>query len=298
MKIIKRKLSDLEFDSHHVYFAGPWVGEFGWEIARWQNGLRRLFLEHPDHYKIAMSSLGQHPLYDEADEFWILPEDLEKELEQNGVYRETARVWFFRAEGKVKRRVRQKQRDLNQLIEDELNEMDPNHVWKKPKWIKDPRHRKLTVKDDRWSREMEKPYFCVSYRHRTINSWGNWSKDRWWKLIDMVRDEFGIKNVAILGRPEEIDDLSGEPFEIDPELNLTRSIDLMCNCEFSITPESGSGFLSLLCEAPTVIFGHPKLKNRYLGRGNPLDTKAVWVGHEKRKFIPEDVIMGVEDVLS
>jgi hypothetical protein len=57
-------------------FFGPFVGEFGWELAHWQWWVRRMCLEDfKDHRKIACSFPGRAAFYPYIDEFWPLPED-------------------------------------------------------------------------------------------------------------------------------------------------------------------------------------------------------------------------------
>jgi hypothetical protein len=58
-----------------VVFFGPFIGEFGWELAHWQWWVRRACLEKFRGYrKIACSFPGRVPLYPYVDEFWPLPE--------------------------------------------------------------------------------------------------------------------------------------------------------------------------------------------------------------------------------
>lgn len=56
-------------------FFGPFVGEFGWEMARWQWWVRKVCLEEfKDFRKIACSFPGRAAFYPNVDEFWPLPQ--------------------------------------------------------------------------------------------------------------------------------------------------------------------------------------------------------------------------------
>lgn len=60
-------------------FFGPFVGEFGWELAGWHGWVKRLCRgRYAKHRKIACSFPGRYPLYPDVDEFWPLPQKLLK----------------------------------------------------------------------------------------------------------------------------------------------------------------------------------------------------------------------------
>ena len=57
------------------YFAGPFIGEFGWELCYWHGWLRRIKHEFlPDQELIVSSYPGRYPFYEFASEFIKLPE--------------------------------------------------------------------------------------------------------------------------------------------------------------------------------------------------------------------------------
>jgi len=235
-----------------------------------------------------MSTPGNEPLYPLCDEFWPLPDYILSELESNGVYRETARIFFRGADRKTKKRVKQKQKKLDESIADRL----PKNAEIKNAKEMTLRYRGrsqeiLKTSDNRWSDSIDQPYFCVSYRDRSLNTWGNWDLDKWYNLIDQTIDVTGIEDWVVLGTPEEIEKFGGESTELKD--NLNRSIDLLNHCEFSITPESGSGFLSTMCGAITYTFGHENHRNRYKRKWNHTGTKLYYIGSRNRKFSPTDI---------
>ena len=52
-------------------YAGPWVGEFGWELCSWVPSLRHI-AENYDHITVEIQP-GMEYLYEFADEFIINP---------------------------------------------------------------------------------------------------------------------------------------------------------------------------------------------------------------------------------
>ena len=68
------------------YFAGPFIGEFGWELCYWQGWLRKIkkdFLQKDE--LIICSYPGRYPLYEFADKFLELPQwFLNKKYSQRG----------------------------------------------------------------------------------------------------------------------------------------------------------------------------------------------------------------------
>lgn len=270
---------------------GPFFGEYGWEFARFQPSVRHCCEKNPKAHTIIMSTPGHQHLYPFCDEFWPLPEYIMEELEHNGVYRETARIWFKGANSETKSRVKQKQKQLKQEVSERLSEYD-NVEWKNGKEMslryKQRSGKKLDPVDTSWSDRLEKPYLCISYRNRGINDKGNWSIQNWCEVGETVCKQLNFKAWVVLGTPDEIEEFTD--VVVDQEDNLARSIDLLSNCDLSITPESGSGFLSTLCGAPTVIFGHSRLENRYTKEENFTNAPTKFIGNVKRKFSPNQII--------
>ena len=63
-------------ESNSVVFAGPFMGEFGWELTHWAPHVRWLRAQYKGKKIIAASYPGREPLYrGSINEFWQLPED-------------------------------------------------------------------------------------------------------------------------------------------------------------------------------------------------------------------------------
>ena len=64
-----------EIKSNAIVFAGPFVGELGWELSHWVPHLRWLREQYRGKRLIVSSYPGREPLYNGiADEFWPLPD--------------------------------------------------------------------------------------------------------------------------------------------------------------------------------------------------------------------------------
>lgn len=285
----KTKLSDREVGDKKVVFFGAWVGEFGWEVGKFQPRVRAFCENNPNKYVIVMSEPGHELFYESCDEFWEIPDYFLEQLERDGVWRETTRIFFRGASNGRKKEVRRLQEKMRDEIKEELEKF-PSYVWRSGKYacfkMGSKSAKKLSTPITKWSGSTELPYFCVSYRHRGLNTWGNWSLENWSKLVSMVQEGTGVTNYRVMGRIKEIKEFGGEPPK-NPSDNLVRSIDLLNHCEFSVTPESGSGFLSTACGARTIVFGKEDLRVRYTKRLNPLGTPICYVGSKHREFTPE-----------
>ncbi len=70
------------------FFAGPFIGEFGWELCYWHGWLRKIKKNYLKNEKLIVSSFpGRQPLYEFADEFISLPQFyLDKNFTQRGYF--------------------------------------------------------------------------------------------------------------------------------------------------------------------------------------------------------------------
>ena len=60
-------------------FFGPFIGEFAWELDHWQGWVREVCKsEFKDYRRIASSYNGRAGLYPDVDEFWPMPQEMNK----------------------------------------------------------------------------------------------------------------------------------------------------------------------------------------------------------------------------
>lgn len=269
-----------------ILFAGPWIGEFGWELARWQGAVRKRAKES-GLYTIVMSDPGHHVLYDDfAHEFWELPEFFLDAVADGTLVRQCDHV---RADNS-------KVLDLlGTLIWRELDLAADLKDWLTPgKFSPEEQYVvPLRVGLDAWSSAASPPqfpgYYCILPRLRRWNPHKNWPAQNWRSLYTALSDLLLCPKVV--GRQEEIN-LIVSGVEIRERDWLTRSIDLLTHAKFAIAPESGGAVLSLLCGCPTLVFGHENQRVRICRTENFLGTKVKYLARTDYNFSIDEVAAG------
>ncbi len=271
-----------------ILFAGPWIGEFGWELARWQGAVRKR-AEETGLYTIVMSDPGHHVLYDDfAHAFWELPDVF---LEAD-VIRQCDHVRARHA-GVLKA--------LGCIVRNELDYTGPVKDFLTPTKFKPEEQHvvPLSVSSDRWSAAasvfcQRLGYFCILPRFRAWNEHKNWPAENWRTLVSRLADVH--LSAQVVGRADEIGKLI-PMFEVPPRDELARSIDLLSHAKFAIAPESGGALLSLMCGCPTLVFGHHSQRARITETENFLGTKVKYLSRPDYDFSIDEVARGAIELM-
>jgi len=266
---IKRHLLTPSSDKP-VLFVGPWLGEFGWELARWQGGIRNVVMRTGvrDRYRvIVMGDPGHEVLYEYADEYWDMPPFFwcaQFERRCVSVYGEGGEegadllVIYLRALAfavyKALRGVGTVDRVLRaRPYRDQIEQL----------------HIRLGQEEERDGT------FCLFPRTRQLNSHKNWPYENWQGLAwDLVK-EYGLFPVVLL--------------ETTP---LKESIQYLCRASFAVCPESGAIFLSLLTGTPTLAFGHERERDRVTVNENYLGTPVSYVSRQDYDHTVKEIFDG------
>jgi len=260
-----------------ILFAGPWIGEFGWELARWQGAVRRRARES-GLYTIVMSHPGHHVLYECADEFWELPQAfLEATL--------TRQCDHVRAEDEASVDLLT---SLGASLQRELRAYSlTEHVpgGPLPKRAEQDFVR-LRAPEARWSDAVSRPYCCLIVRGRSWCANKNWPPASWRELAARM-DALGYGH-AVLGSRGEVAALDSET-RIAADEGLARSVDLLAHAHFAVAGESGGAILALLCGTRTVVFGRADYRERITEDWNPLKTPVRYVETPDFTVTPEEV---------
>lgn len=278
--------------SNGVIVAGPWDGEFGWEMMRWHAGVRKVFKENPDKYKIAISSIGRHPFYEKADVFYGIPDDYFERVGRDGVFKQAHFVMTRKTvEGDPMKPYKE---HLNKLVQ-AIIPKTPSVTRVSPKTARqDQCFEQLTANTTKYSDEMDKPYIVIAPRKRQFNAHKNWPVENWKTLIAALNKKYGLAAIAI-GTPEEV-----KPFNdvvASKEEDIVSCVDLLSNAEFAVCPESGMGYLSLLCGCMTVVFGKGVWRRRYTFGENPLGSPIRYLSSGERRYPVQRVLSCVVDVV-
>ena len=279
-----------------VLFAGPWVGEFGWEVARWQGAVRKCSKES-GLYTIVMSRPGHQVLYrDFADQFWELPQSfLDARLipqcdhvrpavgdPMPGLHTQDALLSL-----------------AAQIYAELANVSGPLREILSPRKFRPEEQTivKLSAPTAEWSAGVDRPYFCVLPRSRTWNPEKNWPAGHWETLISRCLG-CGMSAFTV-GSPADMMCLHRLCAIADADA-LTRSIDLLSHASFAIAPESGGALLSLMCGCPTLVFGHERQRVRITspppGGENFLGTKVKYLSRSDYDFSVDEVAEGAREL--
>jgi len=223
-----------------VVLAGPWLGEFGWEVATWIPALRK-YSRNVDRI-IAVCPPGHEYLYEDFA-YKIIP------YKKSGLKDR----WLFNGKrpampGKIRKHFP----DTKILI---------------------PKKKVCSS----WEREYimygdfsEKGYDLIIHARAETKygqrSW-NWPKARYRKLIDLVKP----KSVCSIGTKahyiDGTDDLRG--------IQMEKLCNVLSSSKVLLTPSSGPGHLASLCDCPHVIMTTDKWQKSVKGT-NRDRYKRIW----------------------
>lgn len=215
--------------------AGPWVGEFGWELFGWQGVIRDMSERY--NRTIIYGRPGHQFLYEDFMDEYV--EFVPQGTEPN--------MW------------------LNEGTKFELPGHHKNACWIKPQqfaFMPNAPHQNII----RYGVETDRT--MIAYHARNLTKYGsgymNWSSWNWKKLMERYA------RVVCIGSKKGADYIGGEDLRGAP---INETCDALSRCSVLIGPSSGAIHLGSLCGTPHVVWsGHYKNKARYEQWWNPLKT--------------------------
>ncbi len=228
--------------------AGPWIGEFGWELFGWQGVLRAM---SPQYKRVIIIGRPGHQFIyrDFAHEYVeFVPEGNEPNMWMN--------------EGTV---VKKPEGYSGLYIQPQQMTFMPNA----------PQQAFIKYAGTDTSRTAD-----FVYHARDLSKYGsgymNWGEHRWRELIEMCGDR---NMIACIGSKDGAAYYGGADFRGAP---LSNVCDLLSRAGVLVGPSSGPMHLGSLCGTPHVVWsGNIINKARYEDWWNPLKT-------EVRTICPED----------
>jgi len=300
-------MNNLIIESNSVVFAGPFMGEFGWELSHWAPHVRWLRFQYKDKKLITASYPGRQALYyGSVDEFWQLPEnfvnkkydcDCFEALSEDNHY--AGLIKYFQ----------------EKLLEKYAPE---NIVWTKTprgfnKILRQHNHvifQKLvpSEKADQYcqsliqafgdkpvvmlfAREVNRKMFLDILHNRPAYvedlpnglPTRNWPRSYWEDLFEKLYAKYSQKVTFVVGgtkggncllnmadKYKDVIDLTG--ISIDDSLDVTIAFLSRALC--SISSQSGPTHVSIQCGCPSFIYGHEQ--KRHAIDDNPLKTDVVF----------------------
>ncbi len=264
--------------------AGPWVGEFGWELFAWQAYIRSL----SKHYDktIIICRTTSHSLYsDFADEYMYFDptKGQADSFFMHGLDFHDAIRDLLSGTGL----------DLGgttSLLVPRRIGWPPHTHWResfpfgehmiKPEYI--------NFSEKVQPSEYEKQYdYIFHIRDRLLRKADNWELDNWKRLRDLIGPTLGGGSIACIGTHKDSAHIDGTADLRDAELETVFRALGTAKCMFG--PSSGPMHLASLCGTPHVVWSHGGNRDRYERNWNPLKTPVLFLDEWGWHPHPEDV---------
>ena len=238
---------DLNLEGKNKLFAGPWTGEFGWEIFCWHGIIRKIKKTYPYLKIICATRPGRDFLYEDFSE--VVHYDPQCRSDQ----------WFCQNRGGAV------QREVTQL----LNKYKQKDFFIfRPKNYENQFDKMELIKFGK-SVPNEKYDVLIHARNRSIRPNDNWPTKKWEELLahDLGRvGAIGSEHQAIC--PHGASDLRG--------ISLSDLADKCSSSSVIVGPSSGPMHFASLCRCPQVTWS-PRAYTcaRYKKGWNPFETKSI-----------------------
>jgi len=261
-----------------ILFAGPWVGEFGWELMHWQGFLRKLA---PRYRKVVVSCRsGQEALYaDFAHEFTL--HDIRGTADCNRLLKvdnpeELSRVMA--------------------LVPPGADLLAP--LGAQP-------HARQTFRKFGEKKQDLSTDILIHPRGRGHGADRNWSRANWERLLDLL-SPLGLR-IGCIGLSSATQELSGGFVEYR-DCPLSETVDLMASTRLVVGPSSGPMHLASLCGTAHLVWTDRTryargLVNRtkYERTWNPLGSRAIvldeWGFHPSPEIVASEIAKFLGKVL-
>ena len=217
--------------------AGPWIGEFGWELCAWQGVIRAMA---PQYKKIIIYGRPGHQ---------YLYEDFANEYVEFTPQGTDPNMW------------------MNDGTKFEFVIQHKRALWIKPQQFSFMPNAPEQVYS-RYGINAERT--AIAYHARSLEKYGsgymNWDSKNWKDLID----RYSNKDVICIGAKEGASYAGGEDLR---GASLEATCNALSRCSVLVGPSSGAMHLGSLCNTPHVVWsGHIKNKVRYETYWNPFNT--------------------------
>lgn len=261
---------NLDLGNKRKLFAGPWIGEFGWELFCWQGVIRKIKKTYPYLEIVCGTRPGRDFLYEDFAK--IVHYDPQCRADQwfcqnraNGVNKEVS---------KILKRYEQKDFFIFRP-QNYVNQFDKMELIKFGRVLAD-----------------EKYDVLIHARNRSIRPNDNWPTSKWEELLAHGLGRVGAigsKNQAIC--PNGVDDLRGIP--------LSELADHCSSSSVVVGPSSGPIHFASLCGCPQVVWSNRGLpdghtQKRYEKTWNPFNAKVVF--SRKKLPAPAEVMEMIEQI--
>lgn len=252
-----------------VLLAGPWVGEFGWELFCWHSYVRALSNYYDE--TVCVSVPHSKFMYKDFCSKFI-------EFTPNrGEYKDS----FYKVGFNLR------PEEMKKILSDaDLDPSDKKITMFSPRRIGDPprthykdkfKFGKYTIapKYIKFGEQLlnQKEEIIFHARNRSLRPQDNWPAEKWNQLAQKLLSE-GHK-VSSIGLKKESLHVDGT--EDKRECKQQNLLNTLANAKCIFGPSSGAMHLASLCGCPQIVWTTDYNLDRYTKNWNPFDTKVVFL---------------------
>ena len=247
-------------------FAGPWIGEFGWELFCWQGYVRYLASTGKYDEVLVCGYNGKGHLYEDFAAAYIPIE------EQFQVYHTDCAVGHGFKYNNIHQHYTQKGDEWlppNRTPVQYRASENPDESW----WNSSFDQQKFIQYGTKQTTDIDM-LFHIRATDKTNSSIRNWDSDNWQQLVDFFIQQ-GMK-IGCIGHKYAAAHLPGT---VDlRSINLDDLCNHMASSQMVVGPSSGPMHLASLCGASQFVWSEPKNKARYEKHWNPFNAPVygIW----------------------
>jgi hypothetical protein len=249
--------------------AGPWVGEFGWELFCWHAYIRSLSQFYDK--TVCISTPHSKFLYEDFCSQFV------EFTPTTGDYKDSFYKVGFTIDGPLMNKLIEKSGiDLQQekatiLTPRRIGDPPRTHFTQEFKFgqhIVAPTYKRFGSPN-----EKENNLVIVHARNRSLRPADNWPKEKWEILVDLLKNN-GY-NVISIGLKKESMHIAGS---IDRrECEQQQLLDTLASAECIFGPSSGAMHLATLCGCPQVVWTTDYNLDRYTKNWNPFGVPVLFL---------------------
>lgn len=234
--------------------AGPWIGEFGWELFTWQGYIRSIA---PEYKRVIVSSRAGHEfLYEDFVDEFVPIHIPENALSDSWFCRGISPDFADVTANAIPHDVRLKATNIGFTLYGDGN-AQTSSAFLSQKFIK--------YKSDTLDKSFD---ILIHPRNKNLGNDRNWNQENWQKLVNILSEYYTI---GIIGSHEAFNLENAEDYR---KLSIRDSVSLMNRARLVVGQSSGPLHLASLSGTPQLIWSTEYNRNRYIKYWNPFQTPA------------------------
>jgi hypothetical protein len=255
-----------------VLLAGPWIGEFGWELFCWHSYVRALSVNYDE--TVCVSTPHSKFMYEDFCNKFV-------EFTPNrGDYKDSYYKIGFSLEAEEMKNI---------LSEAGLEPGKQKITMFAPRRIGDPPRTHYTDKFKfgshiiapkyiKFGKELSnsKKEVIFHARNRSLRPQDNWSEQKWNKLAqNLLSEGHKVSSIGLRSESLHIDGTTDKR-----ECEQQTLLDTLANAKCIFGPSSGAMHLASLCGCPQIVWTTDYNLDRYTKNWNPFDTKVLFLSEQ------------------